>query len=104
MKNYKILMTQPARDDLKGIATYIVNKLSEPSIAKKLVGKIKEAVMSLSVMPTRHSLVADEKLAIQGIRKIMVDNYIVFYVVFDKDSTVTVLRILYGRRDWHNLL
>jgi plasmid stabilization system protein ParE len=72
--------------------------------SKKLIGKIKEAVMSLSVMPTRHSLVADEKLAIQGIRKIMVDNYIVFYVVSEKDSMVTVIRILYGRRDWMNII
>ena len=34
MKNYKVLMTQPARDDLKDITTYIANKLSEPSIQK----------------------------------------------------------------------
>jgi len=76
----------------------------EPSIAKKLIGRIKEAVMSLSEMPARHSLVADEKLAIQEIRKIMVDNYIVFYAVSEKNSTVTVVRILYGRRDWVILL
>ncbi|KKM12131.1 plasmid stabilization protein [Clostridiales bacterium PH28_bin88] len=104
MKGYKVLMTQPAADDLKGIATYIANELREPSIAKKLVGKIKEAVMSLSEMPTRHSLVADEKLAIQEIRKMLVDNYIIFYAVSEKDVTVTVVRILYGRRDWINLL
>jgi len=104
MKGYKVLMTQPAVDDLKGIAAYIANELREPSIAKKLVGRIKEAVMSLSEMPERHSLVADEKLAIQEIRKIMVDNYIIFYAVSEKDATVTVVRILYGRRDWVNLL
>ena len=104
MKSYKVLMTQPAADDLHGIAAYIANERREPSIATKLVGKIKEAVMSLSEMPTRHSLVADEKLAIQEIRKIMADNYIVFYAVSEKDATVTVIRILYGRRDWVNLL
>lgn len=104
MKSYNVLMTQPAADDLKGIAAYISNEFREPSIAEKLVGKIKEVVMSLSEMPTRHSLVADEKLAIQEIRKIVVDNYIVFYTVSEKDATVTVVRILYGRRDWVNLL
>lgn len=104
MKGYKVFMTQPAADDLKGIAAYIANELREPFIAKKLVGRIKEAVMSLTEMPARHSLVADEKLAIQEIRKIMVDRYIVFYAVSEKDATVTVVRILYGRRDWVNLL
>lgn len=105
MKSYKVLMTRPAADDLQGIAAYIANELREPSIAAKIVGKIKEAVMSLSEMPARHSLVADGKLAMQEIRKIMAsDNYIVFYAVSEKDATVTIIRILYGRRDWVNLL
>lgn len=104
MKGFKVLMTQPAANDLKGITAYIANELREPSIAQKLVGKIKEAVMSLSEMPARYSLVADKRLAMQEIRKITVDNYIVFYVISEKDATVTVVRILYGRRDWVNLL
>lgn len=97
-------MTQPAADDLTEIAAYIANELKEPAIAKKLVVKIKEAVMSLSELPERHSLVVDENLAVQNIRKIMVDNYIIFYCVSDKDAMVTVIRILYGRRNWVNLL
>ena len=104
MKGYRVLMTQPAADDLQGIASYIANELREPSIAINLVNRIKEAVMSLSEMPARHSLIADENLAIQQIRKIMVDNYIVFYTVSEQDATVTVIRILYGRRDWVSLI
>jgi len=104
MKQYKILMTGPAADDLQSIAGYIADELLEPAIAKKLVGKIKEAVMSLVILPTRHALVADERLAAQGIRKLTVENYIAFYVISEKDETVTVIRILYGRRDWEHLL
>ena len=104
MKKYKVLMTQPAANDLKSIAAYIANELKEPPAARKLVGKIRECVLSLSEMPSRRSLVADENLAMQEIQKIMVDNYIIFYTISEKDSTVTVLRILYSRRDWDNLL
>lgn len=53
--------------------------------------------MSLSEMPTRHALVVDERLAVLGIRKLPVENYIVFYVISEKDMAVTVLRILYSR-------
>lgn len=104
MKKHSIFMTHTATEDLKSIAAYIANELHEPSIAKKLVGNIKEAVMSLEHMPTRYSLVRDANLAIQGIRKIMVDNYIVFYIIHEKDNVVTIVRILYSRRDWVNLL
>lgn len=104
MKDYKVLLTQPAISDLKGIADYIAGELKEPALAKRLVGKIKGAIMSLSEMPHRHALAADEDLAAQGIRWLMVDSYMVFYVVSEKDATVVAIRILYGRRDWLNLL
>ncbi len=104
MNKYKVLMTQPATNDLKGISEYIARELKEPAIARKLVSKIKAAVMSLEQMPTRHALVSDEKLSFQGIRKFMVDNYIIFYVISEKDATVTIVRILYGKRNWASLL
>jgi len=104
MKQYKVLMTEPAAIDLQSIAGYIADELLEPVIAKNLVSKIKEAVVSLAKLPARHALVADERLAAQGIRKRLVENYIVFYVISEKNDTVTVIRILHGRRDWEHLL
>ena len=104
MKKHSILMTHTATEDLKSIASYVANELREPSIAKKLVGNIKEVIMSLEQMPTRYSLLRDANLAVQGIRKIMIDNYIVFYIVYEKDQIVTIIRILHSRRDWVNLL
>lgn len=104
MKSYKVLMTEPATGDSLAATRYIAKELKEPAAAKNLVAKIREAVMSLSEMPTRHALVTDERLAFLGIRKLPVDNYMVFYVVSETDMVVTVVRILYGRRDWEQLL
>ena len=104
MKKHSISMTHTATEDLKSIASYIANELREPSITKKLVENIKEVVMSLEQMPTRYALLRDANLAVQGMRKIMVDNYIVFYTVYEKDQAVTIVRILHSRRDWVNLL
>ncbi|MFA7467944.1 MAG: type II toxin-antitoxin system RelE/ParE family toxin [Desulfotomaculaceae bacterium] len=104
MKRYRILMTEPAAGDLQQIAEYIAKELREPITARKLVDKIKEAIISLAEMPTRHSTVNDERLATAGIRNFPVANYIVFYVISEKNETVTVIRILYGRRDWEHLL
>jgi len=60
--------------------------------------------MSLVEMPACYATVADERFAAQGIRKLPVENCILFYVISEKDWTVTVVRILYGRRDWEHLL
>ena len=104
MKRYKILMTEPATDDLVGIAEYISKELQEPVAARKLVSKIKNAVMSLAKMPTRYATVSDAHLAAQGIRKLPVENYIVFCTVSEQGEDVTVIRILYGKRDWEQIL
>jgi len=81
MSEYNIFMTYVASKDLKDITAYIANELKEPTAAKRIVGKIKEAVMSLREMPNRHSVIDEEIIAVKAIRKIMIDNYIMLFIV-----------------------
>jgi toxin ParE1/3/4 len=101
---YRIVITDLAEVDLRNIADYIANELLDPSTARKMIAKIAEAVFQLEQMPFRNGLVRDERLAASGIRHILVDSYIVFYVVSEKEETVTIIRILYGKRQWSSLL
>ncbi|EYE87792.1 translation repressor RelE [Fervidicella metallireducens AeB] len=104
MSAYDIQITEPAERDLYEIGVYISKEFLEPETAKKVISKIAKGINSLENMPLRNSLVADDRLANKGVRKIMVDNYIVFYIVTEESKTVTIIRILYNRRDWINLL
>lgn len=40
----------------------------------------------------------------KGYRKVTVKNYMIFYMVNENDKTVTVMRVIYGRRDHKNLI
>ncbi|MCR4436452.1 MAG: type II toxin-antitoxin system RelE/ParE family toxin [Clostridiales bacterium] len=104
MSKYNIEITEPAEKDLYEIGQYIAKELLEPVIAKKVVEKIGKAILKLEELFLRNALVTDERLALRGIRKIMVDNYIVFYIVTEEHKTLTIVRILYRRRDWINLI
>lgn len=104
MTRYKIEITQPAENDLREVKRYISNELMEPDTAKRVVAKIGEVIMGLSELPLRNALVADERLAFKGIRKIIIDNFIVFYIVDEENEIVTIIRILYNRRNWIDLL
>lgn len=104
MDIYKIQITESAENDLRAVGLYISNELLEFSIAKKVVSKIGESIIKSEKLPLRNALVSDDRLALQGIRRILVDNYIVFYIVTEETKTVTIIRILYNRRDWINLL
>ena len=104
MNKYHIDITEPAENDLREIGHYILRELLEPAIANKLVGKIGDAILTLEELPLRNPLITDEKMSKRGIRKLLIDNYIVFYMVSEQQRTVTIIRILYGRRDWLNLI
>jgi addiction module RelE/StbE family toxin len=104
MKKYQVNITQPAEEDLREIADHISRELLEPHLAEKLIDAIAEEISYLEDMPFRHGLVRDERLAAQGFRKLVIDNYVAFYAVAEKEHTVTIIRILHGRRDWINLI
>jgi len=104
MNRYKIEITEPAENDLKEIARYISQELRDYNAAQNIIEKIGSVIYSLAEMPLRNPLVADERLSYQGIRRIVIDNYLAFYSVSEGNKTITVIRILYGRRDWMSLL
>lgn len=104
MRKYNIQITEPAENDLRQIRNYISEELLEPSIANRLVNKIGEAIFTLEEMPVRNAFVSDEGFAAQGIRKILVENYIIFYIISEESKMITILRILYCRRHWVDLL
>lgn len=97
---YKIQIYSAAKRDLNDIIEYI-NILS-PEAALRQYDHIIDSIGSLSELPERCSLAKDTNLRLKGYRIMIVDNYLVFYIV--KSNTVQIRRILYGRRNYEWLL
>lgn len=104
MMEFDVIIEPSAEKDLYGILTYISETLLEPVVAKRIYLSIKEQIMSLSSMPLRYALIDEEPYRSMGVRKIPVENYIAFYIVNESRKNVHVFRILYNRREWHNLI
>ncbi len=104
MNKYFVDVTDTAQSDIKEIVSYISLELKNPLSAKRLLTKFKENILSLEEMPKRQNLVKDEVLSNRGIRKLLVDNYMIFYLVDDSKNKVTVIRTIYARRDWQTLM
>ena len=104
MDVYDVSVNELAEDDLRGIARYISSRLNAPTAALNTVRSIRTAIDGLETNALLHTLVRDDRLAAMGFRPLVVKNYIVFYVVNEKEKTVDVERVLYGRRDWQNIL
>ncbi|MEA4923705.1 MAG: type II toxin-antitoxin system RelE/ParE family toxin [Syntrophomonadaceae bacterium] len=101
---YDIVLTEPAHKDLIEITGDILKKHGQTSLAQKLVNQIADTIDDLEKTPFRHALVSDEKLVTNGVRTVMLDNQIVFYIASEQDKTVSIVRILDFRRNWDTLL
>ena len=101
---YRIIITEPADQDMTEAAVYIAEKLYNPTAADRLIDEAYKAIFSLDKMPHRHRLVDDEYLASCGMRFFPVRNHIVFYIVFEERNTVEIERFLYSARNWAAIL
>lgn len=104
MKKYEVSISTHAAGDIQDIARHISSDLHEPVTAERLINNLQSEINELSALPFRFALVTDKALAEKGFRKMPVENYIVFYMVNDKEGVVNVLRVLYGKRDWVSLI
>ena len=102
--NYKVHISKPAKLDIKNAIKYIVNVLKNPTAANHLLQKAETGIASLSIMPQRCALANDSVLSSWGIRSLMIENYIAFYQIDETTQTVHILRFLYKKSDWKNIL
>lgn len=100
MGKYKIRIYPHAKTDLKEVVSYL-NTLS-PQAAIRYYDLIVEKISSLSEMPERCPFVRDVALKAKGYRYLIVESYIVFFVI--KSEAVQIRRIVYGKRNYEWLL
>jgi len=104
MAKFRVDLSEPAENDLRDIVKYISAQLDAPLTALKTMGVIEEALGTLTDMPQRCPLAADEYLAAMGYRKLIIKNYVAFFTVDEKKKVVDVERILFARRDWLRIM
>lgn len=97
MKKYKVIITDDALLDMENIYKYITYELLAPQNARDQYNRISKAVLSLEELPERNQIFDSEPEHSLGIRKMVVDNFLLCYVV-DSDE-VTVIAVLYGASD-----
>lgn len=93
-----------ALNDLKEIARYIAEKLGSPKVAISLVKEIIDSIETVREFPYSQSLYTPAKPLTHEYRKLVVNNYLVFYWVLDSAQVISVARVLYNRRNSINYL
>lgn len=98
MRQYEIIITPAAENDLQEIFRYIT-ELSEPQTALNLCDRIEKEILKLDTISDRHPPYKKEPWFSRGLRFFPFGNFLVFYITRISDCTVHVLRVMYGGRN-----
>jgi plasmid stabilization system protein ParE len=94
----------PAKREIRQISKYISDDVGNPAAALRRIDLIDEKIQSLKENPKRYPLVQDEYLASKGYRWVAAKSHIIFFIIREEINTVSVMRVLHGRRDFVNML
>jgi len=95
-KLYNIHYLPIAEDDLHSIIDYILT--DDPLNALNLLDKFNDSISKLSSFPYMGSIPRDSQLERMNYRLLIVESYLVFYVVVN--DTVEIRRILSSKRKY----
>ena len=101
---YYVNITDIAEEDIRATVNYISRELKAPVAANRLLDEIEKHEENLSISPNMYPNVPDEYLVSLGLKFAIIKNYLMFYLIDEKNNVVNVIRFLYNRRDWKNIL
>lgn len=97
-------LTKRAESDLDGIVLYITVDLANPQAASDFVDKLQDTIEEARAFPESGSPVHNEFLQIENVRKKLVGNYIMYYLLDVGENIIYILRIVYGKRNLDEIL
>ena len=103
-ENYTVKLTRQAEEQLREIVDYIRFTLQAPNTASKMLDALAEEIYSLDQFPYRAPLTEEEPWHSQGVHRISVKNFLVYFWIDEAQKKVQVSGIIYGRRDQRHQL
>ena len=101
---YKLEFLRVALKDMLETVSYISNELKNPIAADRLSEKFVSAAEALADFPYSNPVYIPMKQLNHEYRKTVVENYLMFYWVDEPGKTVTVARVIYGKRDYGKMI
>ena len=96
---YTVRLLRAAEDDFTEIISYVAAE--KPDSAESLAQRIEHSFRSFATNPYLGRVPKDAALLDLGYRYLIVQNYLIFYVV--EERTIFVHRIVHGARDFLGL-
>ena len=100
--NYRLKIFPLAQADMEGIFSYLSEELKNPRAAIDQINDFEKGFENICAFPDSCPLVDNEYVKDKTLRKLLVNNYIAFFRI--QDGEIQVVRVLYGMRNYQELL
>ena len=97
MEQYKVEITKEALQDMEDIYNYIALELLSPENAMGQYNRIADEILTLDTFPQRYRIMDSEPEKQMELRRMIVDNYSVFYTI--RSDRIIVTDVLYTASD-----
>ena len=104
MPSYKVEYLSLFRKDLKETVGYITKTLKAPVAAVTLTKGLFKSIDRMAKSPYIYKIYTSTRPLSTEYRMMMVKNYAVFYFIDEQNKTVKIYRMLYGRRNFDQLI
>ena len=97
---YTLRYLPVAVDDLISIFDWIAN--DSPANAAVFINKLDQHIGSLQAHPLLGHIPKDDKLKSSGYRVLVIESYLIFYIV--RDKAVEIHRVIHGSRNLDDIV
>ena len=101
---YNYVLTESAEADIDEAFDYIANELVNLDAASAFADELEEKLEEICKTPKAGRPVHNPYLKRDDIRRVLVKNYIAYYLINEEAAKIVVLRVVYNRRDQDKLL
>lgn len=101
---YELEFLPAARQDMSDIAGYISKTLGNPVAALNTIERMVREAELLQEQPYSCPVYYPPRMLRFEYRKLLVGNYLMFYRVNEAQRIVTIVRVIYAKRDFSSML
>ena len=101
---YNYVLTEIAEEDVDEAFDYIVGELMNPDAASAFADELEEKLEEICKTPKAGRPVHNPYLKRDDVRRVLVKNYIAYYLIDEEEENIVVLRVVYSRRDQDKIL
>lgn len=101
---YNYVLTESAEADIDEVFDYIAGELVNPDAASAFADELEEKLEEICKTPKAGRPVHNPYLKRDDVRRVLVKNYIAYYLIDEEKANIVVLRVVYSRRDQDRIL